>query len=52
MQTILVIDDDPAQVKMIEMTLAEASYKPVTATNGEDGLKVSASISLIWWCWM
>ncbi len=39
MQTILVIDDDPAQVKMIEMTLAEASYRPVTATNGEEGLK-------------
>jgi DNA-binding response OmpR family regulator len=40
MQTILVIDDDPAQVKMIEMTLADAKYSPVTATNGEEGLKV------------
>ncbi|HSD82742.1 MAG TPA: response regulator transcription factor [Anaerolineae bacterium] len=39
MQTILVVDDDPAQVKMIEMTLAEAKYKPVTATNGEEALK-------------
>jgi DNA-binding response OmpR family regulator len=39
MQTILVIDDDPAQVKMIEMTLWEAKYRPVTATNGEEGLK-------------
>ncbi|CAG0927413.1 Alkaline phosphatase synthesis transcriptional regulatory protein PhoP [Thermoflexales bacterium] len=39
MQTILVVDDDPAQVKMIEMTLLEAKYKPVTATNGEEALK-------------
>src|SRR5512143_569098 len=39
MQTILVIDDDPAQVKMIEMTLWEVKYRPVTATNGEEGLK-------------
>src|SRR5512137_126014 len=39
MQIILVIDDDPAQVKMIEMTLTEANYRPVTATNGEEGIK-------------
>ena len=39
MQTILVIDDDPAQVKVIEMSLREANYDPVTATNGEEGLK-------------
>lgn len=40
MQTILVVDDDPAQVKVIEMTLRSANYQPVTATNGEDGLKM------------
>ncbi len=40
MQTILVVDDDPAQVKIIEMTLRSANYQPVTATNGEDGIKV------------
>ena len=40
MQIILVVDDDPAQLKMMEMTLREASYRPVTATNGEEGLKV------------
>ncbi len=39
MQTILVVDDDPAQVKVIEMSLREASYEPITATNGEEGLK-------------
>jgi len=39
MQTILAIDDDPAQVKVIEMSLREANYEPITATNGEEGLK-------------
>jgi DNA-binding response OmpR family regulator len=39
MQTILAIDDDPAQVKVIEMSLREANYDPITATNGEEGLK-------------
>ncbi|MBI5568218.1 MAG: response regulator transcription factor [Chloroflexi bacterium] len=39
MQTILVVDDDPGQVKVIEMTLRSANYQPVTAINGEDGLK-------------
>jgi DNA-binding response OmpR family regulator len=39
MQTILVVDDDPAQVKVIEMALREASYEPITATNGEEGIK-------------
>lgn len=39
MQTILVIDDDPAQVKVIEMALHEANYRTVSATNGEEGLK-------------
>jgi DNA-binding response OmpR family regulator len=39
MQTILVVDDDPAQVKVIEMTLRGANYEPITATNGADGLK-------------
>jgi two-component system KDP operon response regulator KdpE len=40
MQTILVVDDDPAQVKVIEMALHEANYRTVSATNGEDGVKV------------
>ncbi len=39
MQTILVVDDDPAQVKVIEMTLRSANCQPVTATNGEEGLR-------------
>ncbi len=39
MQTILVIDDDPAQVKVIEMALHEANYRTVSAINGEEGLR-------------
>ncbi len=39
MQTILVVDDDPAQVRVIEMALRSANYTPVSATNGEDGIK-------------
>ena len=39
MQIILVVDDDPAQLKVMEMTLREANYRPVTAPNGEEGLK-------------
>lgn len=40
MQIILVVDDDSAQLKVMEMTLREANYHPVTATNGEDALRV------------
>ena len=40
MQTILVIDDDAAQLKVMEISLQGANYKPITATNGEEGLKV------------
>jgi len=39
MQTILAVDDDPAQLKVIEMSLREANYEPITATNGEEALK-------------
>ena len=39
MQTILVVDDDPAQVKVSETTLRSDNYQPVTAINGADGLK-------------
>jgi DNA-binding response OmpR family regulator len=39
MQTILVVDDDPAQVKVIEMSLRDANYDPISATNGEEALK-------------
>ncbi len=39
MQTILVIDDDPAQVKVIEMALREANYLTVAANSGEDGIR-------------
>ncbi len=38
-QTILTIDDDPAQLRMIDLTLSGASYQVITATNGQEGLR-------------
>ncbi|HLF25562.1 MAG TPA: response regulator transcription factor [Anaerolineae bacterium] len=37
-EKILAIDDDPAQLRMIELTLAGANFDPITATGGEAGL--------------
>ena len=37
-EKILVIDDDPAQARMIELTLADAKFEPITATSGRAGL--------------
>ena len=37
-EKILAIDDDPAQLRMIELALAGANYDPITATGGEQGL--------------
>lgn len=37
-EKILAIDDDPAQLRMIELTLLNASFEPVTALSGEDGI--------------
>jgi DNA-binding response OmpR family regulator len=39
MQKILIIDDDPAQIRIVELTLHEANYRTVSAINGEDGLR-------------
>src|SRR3989304_1314765 len=44
-QSILVVDDDPAQVRVMEMTLRGANYEPLTATDGESGLRVFATHS-------
>ena len=38
-EKILAIDDDPAQLRLIELTLTDANFDPVTATSGEDGLR-------------
>jgi len=38
-EKILAIDDDPAQLRMIELALSGASYEPFTATSGEEGLR-------------
>jgi two-component system KDP operon response regulator KdpE len=37
-EKILAIDDDPAQLRMIELTLLGANFAPITALSGEDGL--------------
>lgn len=37
-EKILAIDDDPAQLRMIELALIGANFDPITATGGEDGL--------------
>jgi DNA-binding response OmpR family regulator len=39
-QTILAIDDDPAQIRLIQMTLMAANYHVFSASNGEDGVKL------------
>ena len=39
-QTILLIDDDPAQIRLMEMTLTAANYSTLTAANGETGLQM------------
>jgi DNA-binding response OmpR family regulator len=37
-QIILAIDDDPAQIKLIEMTLSAANYQVISAVDGEQGV--------------
>ena len=39
-QTILAIDDDSAQLKIIELALDAANYQTLTATRGEAGLQL------------
>ena len=39
MPRILVVDDDPIQVKLAQATLSKAGYTIVTASNGVDGLR-------------
>ena len=37
-EKVLAIDDDPAQLRMIELTLINANFEPITAVGGEAGL--------------
>lgn len=37
-QTILAVDDDPAQIRLIQMTLMAVNYHVLSASNGEDGV--------------
>ena len=40
-KTILVIDDEETSIKIVEHTLKEAGYNVLTATSGEDGLRIA-----------
>lgn len=39
-QTILAVDDDPAQIRLIQMTLMAVNYHVLSASNGEDGVQL------------
>ncbi|HEY4689253.1 MAG TPA: response regulator transcription factor [Anaerolineae bacterium] len=38
-EKILAIDDDPAQLRMIQLTLGNANFEPYIANGGEEGLR-------------
>ncbi|MBF0385457.1 MAG: response regulator [Candidatus Omnitrophica bacterium] len=38
-KTILLVEDEPSQIRMIEKTLSKYRYKVVTVTNSEDAFK-------------
>ena len=38
-KTILAVDDDPLQLKLIDAIASKAGYKVITAKNGRDGVK-------------
>ncbi|HKD76655.1 MAG TPA: response regulator, partial [Ktedonobacterales bacterium] len=37
---VLVVDDDPASLKLMEVTLAQGGYQPICAADGEAGLQL------------
>lgn len=41
MQKILVVDDEPSIVRPLEFILKKNGYKVLTASNGEEGLRVA-----------
>jgi PAS domain S-box-containing protein len=40
-QTILIVDDDPAVLKLMDVALAERGYRPVCAASAADGLRAA-----------
>jgi CheY-like chemotaxis protein len=42
-QTILVIDDSPTILKLVELTLAKSGYRVLTAETGESGIETAQS---------
>ena len=43
MQTILVIDDDPMNLRMAEFMLKQQGYNIITCSNGRDGISLMES---------
>ncbi|MDX1776231.1 MAG: response regulator [Desulfobulbales bacterium] len=41
-ETVLVVDDDPLMLNVIEQGISFYGYKPIVASNGEEALKVAA----------
>jgi len=50
MAKILVVDDEPGAVKVIEKFLEKNDYEVVTASDGEEGL--AKMKNLILFCWI
>ena len=42
-QRILIIDDDPAQLRILEETTKRFGFAPLTANGGDKGLEILAS---------
>ncbi len=38
-KTILAVDDEPHMLRLLEISLRQAGYKPVIATNGQEALQ-------------
>ena len=46
MKTILLVDDEPDFVKVIKMRLEANGYQVITASDGQEGVKIAKSQSL------
>ena len=49
---ILVVDDEPTLVNLIEQVLTQKGYEVLKASNGQEGLRVFLSTSRIWCFWI
>ena len=49
MATILIVEDEPKMLRLLELTFAEEGYATRAATDAESGLKVWRRNKSIWW---